>query len=58
MGVSIMGDKARSIIAQAIKRVGDVKVGEVLAYMVTRPPAEPISYFVAATTEKVRTVVV
>jgi hypothetical protein len=49
LGVSVLGANARSLIGGAIKRVGEPKVGEVLGSMALRPPAEPRSYFVAAT---------
>lgn len=52
LGVSILGEDARTAIGKAIKRVGPGKVGEVLGYMAVRPPADPMPYFQRATQER------
>lgn len=52
IGVKILGPSARSIIGQAIKRVGEGKVSEVIGHMAGRAPAEPRSYFIKATQER------
>jgi uncharacterized protein YdaU (DUF1376 family) len=54
IGVSILGDKSRSLIGAACKRVGEAKVAEVLAQMATSTKAEPTAWFIAATTERER----
>lgn len=52
LGVNLLGTEARSVIGQAIKRVGEPKVGEILGQMAARPPAEPKSWFIKATQER------
>jgi hypothetical protein len=52
LGVNLLGTDARSVIGQAIKRVGESKVGEILGQMSVRPPAEPKSWFIKATQER------
>lgn len=54
LGVQILGAKSRSVIGQACKRVGEVRVGEVLAQMAIDTKADPVSWFIAATTPKAR----
>lgn len=52
LGVNLLGTDARSVIGQAIKRVGEPKVGEILGKMAAKPPAEPKSWFIRATQER------
>lgn len=52
LGVNLLGTDARSVIGQAIKRVGEPKVGEILGQMAVRPPAEPKAWFIKATQER------
>jgi uncharacterized protein YdaU (DUF1376 family) len=52
MGLSLLGNDARSVIGQAIKRVGEAKVGEILGSMAAKPPADPKPYFIKATQER------
>jgi uncharacterized protein YdaU (DUF1376 family) len=52
LGVSLLGAEGRSVIGQAIKRVGEPRVGEILGQMAAKPPAEPKSWFIKATQER------
>ena len=52
LGVSLLGESARSLIGKGIARVGESKVGSVLGDMAARPTADPKAYFVAATTPR------
>lgn len=54
MGVAVLGDKARSLIGQAIKRVGEQSVGEALGRLATKPMADPKTFFIKLTTPKER----
>ena len=51
LGVSVLGNQARSLIGAAIKRTSETKVAEVLGYMAAKPMADPRAYFSAATRE-------
>ncbi len=52
LGVSLLGARGRSVIGQAIKRVGEQKVATVLGGMAAKPPADPVPYFIGATQER------
>jgi uncharacterized protein YdaU (DUF1376 family) len=52
LGVSMLGEKNRSVIGAACKRVGDTRVAEVLAQMAADRKADPLSWFMAATSER------
>ena len=49
LGVSVLGENSRGLIGAAIGRTCEAKVAEVLAYMATKPMADPRAYFSAAT---------
>lgn len=55
-GLKILGAKNRALIGMARKKVGDQKTTEILASMAAMRPAvsEPVAYFMAAITPKVR----
>lgn len=57
LGVSLLGEKSRSVIGAACKRVGETKVAQILGEMATDPKADPKAWFVAATSERKREVV-
>jgi uncharacterized protein YdaU (DUF1376 family) len=48
LGVSLLGEKKRSLIGRAISQHGERRVGEVLGGMAAKPPVDPVPYFVAA----------
>lgn len=52
LGVSILGEKNRAIIGAACKRVGEQRVAEVFAQMAADRKADPVSWFMAATSER------
>lgn len=54
LGVSILGEKKRSLIGKAISEVGEAKVAEIIGAMAAKPPVDPGAYFAAATQPKVR----
>jgi uncharacterized protein YdaU (DUF1376 family) len=54
LGVSILGEKNRSVIGAACKRVGDERVAQVLGEMALEARADPKAWFIAATTPKER----
>lgn len=57
LGVSILGEKKRSLIGKAISEVGEAKVAEIIGAMAAKPPVDPGAYFAAATQPKARGVV-
>jgi uncharacterized protein YdaU (DUF1376 family) len=52
LGISLLGEEARSLIGKAIKRVGEHRVGEVLGQMAVSRPADPKPFFAKATQER------
>lgn len=58
LGVSVLGERRRSLIGKAVATVGLPKVGEVLAYMAGHTVADPVSYFTKATQPEERKLVV
>jgi len=52
LGVSLLGEKRRALIGKAVKSVGIPKVSEVLGYLAANTVADPVSYFVKATTPR------
>jgi uncharacterized protein YdaU (DUF1376 family) len=58
-GLKLLGAKNRALIGKARKQVGDQKTTEILASMAAmRPPvSEPVAYFMAAITPKLRELV-
>jgi uncharacterized protein YdaU (DUF1376 family) len=52
LGVTLLGNDAKSVIGAAIKRVGEPKVGEILGKMAAKPPADPRPYFIKSTQER------
>jgi len=58
LGVSVLGERKRSLIGKALATVGMPKVGEVLAYLAGHTVADPVSYFTKATQPEERKLVV
>lgn len=58
LGKTILGRSSGGLISQAISRVGEAKVGQVLGELALKVTADPKAYFSAATTPKERRVVV
>lgn len=54
LGVSIMGEKKRSLIGKAISEIGEAKVAEIIGAMAAKPPVDPGAYFAAAVQPKAR----
>lgn len=54
LGVSVLGEANRGVIGKACKRVGEPKVAEVLGHMAAEPKADPVAWFIAATSERKR----
>lgn len=49
LGVSLLGEKHRSLIGKAVSVHGDQKIGAILGEMAARLPIDPVSYFAKAT---------
>jgi uncharacterized protein YdaU (DUF1376 family) len=45
IGVSLMGEKSRSLIGKAIRDHGEERVAEVIGGMAAKPPVDPKAYF-------------
>jgi len=48
LGVSIIGEKNRSLLGKLIKEHGEESVSKILAAMSLKPPADPKAYLIAA----------
>ena len=54
IGVAVLGESNRAVIGKACKRVGEPRVAEVLGQMAADPKADPVAWFIAATSERKR----